>query len=80
MTSFSRTRWHIELEWTSLDVKIFSFPKKIRYNPLRLMYRRIQGLLENAGHNRLDEVIPIAEQNAGKVALTSPLSFLFVAT
>ena len=28
---------YIELEWTPLDVKIFSFPKDIRYNPLRLM-------------------------------------------
>ena len=51
---------YIELEWTPLDVKIFSFPKEIRYNPLRLMYRRIQGLLENAGPNTLDDPIRLA--------------------
>ncbi len=43
------------------------------------MYLRIQGLLENAGHNTLDDLIPLAERNAGKVALTSPLAFLLVA-
>ena len=38
---------YIKLEWTPLDVKIFSFPNEIRYNPLRFVYRRIQGLREN---------------------------------
>ena len=70
---------YIELETTPLDVKIFSFHKEIRYNPLRLMYRRIKGLLENACPNKLDDLIPLAERNAGKVALTSPLAFLLVA-
>ena len=73
------TTKYIELEWTQLDVKIFSFPKEIRYNPLRLMYRRFQGLLENAGPNTLDDLIQIAERNAGKVALTSPMAFHLVA-
>ena len=40
------------------------------------MYRRIQGLLENAGTSTPDGMIPIAEQNAGKVVLTSTLAFL----
>ena len=65
---------YVELEWTPLDVKIFSFSKEIRYNLLRLMYRRIQGLLENADPNTLDDLIPLAERNAGKVPLTSPLA------
>ena len=69
----------IELEWTPLDVKIISFPKEIRYNQLRLMCRQIKGLLENSGHNTLDDVIPLAEQDDGKVALTSPLAFILVA-
>ena len=46
---------------------------------LRLMYRRIQGLLENAGPNTMDDMIPLAARNAGKAALTSPLTFLLVA-
>ena len=28
---------YIEMEWTPLDVKIFSFTKDIRYNPFRSM-------------------------------------------
>ena len=43
------------------------------------MYLRIHGLLENAGPNTLDDLIQLVEQNAGKVALTSPLAFLLVA-
>ena len=43
------------------------------------MYRRIQGFLDNAGPKTLDDLIPLAERNAGKVALTSPLAFLLVA-
>ena len=70
---------YIELEWTPLDVKIFSFPKEFRYNQLRLMCLRIQGLLENAGPNTLDDLIPLAKRNTGKVALTSPLAFFLVA-
>ena len=34
--------------------------------------------MEKAGHNTLDDLIPLAELNAGKVALTSPLVFLLV--
>ena len=70
---------YIELEWTPLDVKIFSFSKEILYNPLPLTYIRIQGLLENAGDNTLGNLIPLAERSAGKVALTSPMAFLLVA-
>ena len=43
------------------------------------MYRRIQGLLDKAGPNTLDDMITLAERNEGKVALTSPLAFLLVA-
>lgn len=31
------------LVWTWLDTEIFSFPPGIRFNPLRLIYHRIQG-------------------------------------
>ena len=47
---------------------------------MRLIYRRIQGLLWNAGPNSLEDLVPYAEQNADKVGLTSPLAFLFVAS
>ena len=68
---------YIKLELTTLDVNILSFHKEIRYNTLRLMYLRIHGLLENAGHNTLYGLIPLAEQIAGKVALISPLAIHF---
>ena len=70
---------HCEVELTQLDVDIFSFPPVIRYNPLRLMYRTIQGLLENMGTNSLEKLRNYAEQHEGKVALTSTMAFLFVA-
>ena len=44
-----------------------------------LIYRRIQGCLENSGPNSLEDLIPYAEQNARNVGFTSPLAFLFVA-
>ena len=45
---------HCGVELTQLDIEIFRFPPVIRYNPLRLMYRTIQGLLENLGTNSLE--------------------------
>ena len=42
---------HCEVELTQLDVEIFSFHPVIRYNPLQLMHRTIQGLLDNLGTN-----------------------------
>ena len=43
------------------------------------MYRTIHGLLENPGANSLEKLRNFDEQHEGKVALTSPLAFLFVA-
>ena len=54
---------HGEVELTQLDVEIFSFPPVIRYNPLRLMYRTIQGLLENLGTNSLEKPRNYTEQH-----------------
>ena len=70
---------HCEVELTQLDVELFSFLPVIRYNQLRLMYRTIQGLLENIGTNSLEKLRNYAEQHESKVALTSTLAFLFVA-
>ena len=70
---------HCKVELTQLENEIFSFPPVIRYNPLRWMYRTIQGLMENLVSNSLEKLRNYAEQHEGKVALTSPLAFLFVA-
>ena len=43
------------------------------------MYRTIQVLLENMGSNSLEKLRNYAEENTGKVALTSTLAFLCVA-
>ena len=42
---------HCELELFQIEIEIFSFPPVIRYNPLSLIYRTIQGLLENMETN-----------------------------
>jgi len=47
---------------------------------IRLMYRWIQWLLESAGPNTRDYMIHFVEQNADKVAFTSPPAFLLVAS
>ena len=61
MAHFVPTKY-IELEWTPLDVKIFSFPKGIRYNQLTVDVPPVSGVLEN---KTVKYMIIIAGQNWG---------------
>ena len=52
---------------------------QIRLNPLRLICILIQVLLEHTYQKSLDTLLHYTEQKKGNVAVSSPLSFIFVA-